>query len=118
MTPQMLTRYASKKVTVCVNIVHLDDSTSEAIKQSLLEIADRIGSNELHLDLGRVESMTSATLAMLIGVDRRLKLAGSRLLVLNVNDNLFGLFRLTRLDTILDVCPVRPGAGREVKTPA
>jgi anti-sigma B factor antagonist len=86
-----------------IDVPHLDENTTHAVKDRLFEVADTMEPDELHLDLGRVQWLTSVALGMVISLHRRLDQADKRLVLCNVRDGVGELLRLTRLDTLLDI---------------
>jgi anti-sigma B factor antagonist len=88
-----------------INVPQLDENTTEAVKDHLFGVADTMEPDELHLDLGRVQWMTSAALGIFISLHRRLEQADKRLVLCSVCEDVGELLRLTRLDTMLHIRP-------------
>ncbi len=89
--------------TFLVPLRHLNEFTSDEVRADVLRLAGRKKADELHLDCREVHSITSAGLGMTVGLNRHLRDHGVRLVLCNVRDELVDLFRVTRLDTLLDV---------------
>ncbi len=81
----------------------LDESNLQAMGEELAELPPSPG--ELHLDFAEVGYLSSTGLAKLVKLHQRSKLAGSHLVLKNLDSLLCDLFRATRLDTVLDVRP-------------
>jgi anti-anti-sigma factor len=100
-----------------IPIPHLTDRTVETMREELLRIAGGLNAEELHLDLAKVETVSSAGLSLFINVNRRLVAAEKHLVLTNACEGVESLLRLTRLDTLLDVRPSTrlPGSGVQLK---
>src|SRR5579864_6852343 len=97
MQPHLLTRVCTKGATlVTFTIRHLDEKTTQAVKQQLMDLAAGIGPHELHLDFEKVDSMGSTALAMLVALSRNLSRGKGHVVLINVADHLVELFQLTR----------------------
>jgi anti-anti-sigma factor len=111
MHPHLFTYATSKGVTLIrFTVRHLDDDTTHAARLHLFDLISDFGPRELRLDLAAVDSMGSTALAMLVGINRRLARDKGHVVLLNVADHLVELMQLTRLDTILDIRPLRGDA--------
>jgi anti-anti-sigma factor len=108
MHSHLLTRVCNGADLVTFALAH-DDSTTHSVKERLTDLADRIGPRELHLDFAAVESMCSTAMAMLVGINRKVANGKGHLVLFNVTDHLVELFNLTRLYTLIDIRPNRPG---------
>ncbi len=75
----------------------------DATRERLMTLADAVGGGELRLDFTRVDALDSMALGALLTLHRRTDQAGGRLVLDRLAPHLRELFRLTRLDTILDV---------------
>jgi anti-anti-sigma factor len=106
----LLARTADGITTVSLPPHALDESRIEVSRERLLAMADRVFDGEMHVDLGRIEYLGSIGLGLLVALHRRVALTNGRLVLVNVAADLLGVFRLTRLDTILDV---RPASAKE-----
>jgi len=97
-----------------VAVERLDDQRIYTLRDRLLLLAQRVGATELHLDLGPVESLGSTALSTIIGLHRRLAKAGTHLVLCQVRSEIVDLFRLTRLDTLLNIRGTGPDCGPAV----
>ena len=59
----------------------------------------------LQVDLAHVQFLTAAALGKLVSIHIKLRDLGKRLLLTNLSAQLFEIFEITRLDTLLDIRP-------------
>ena len=76
----------------------LNDDKLELMAQSISKIADRLAGRELRLDFASVEYMQSSVLGKLVALNKKVTSAGSRLVLCNINDDVFKAFAVTSLD--------------------
>lgn len=81
----------------------LSEANAEEFARELLALAE--GKNRPHLlvDLGGVAMLTSVILAKFINLNGRVRSLGGRLTLFNPNTTVHQVFKVTRLDTILEV---------------
>ncbi len=65
---------------------------------------DGLGAGHLLLDFTNVAYLTSVELGTLITLHKRLRAAGGRLTLFNLNDRVYEIFTTTRLQTLLRIC--------------
>ncbi len=92
-----------------LDLERLSETDVERVRAQLGEWAGGRRGQELHLDLGKLEFMTSTGLGLFLSLHQEVREAGGRLRLLNVRESVYELFTLTRLDGIVDVR--RPGAA-------
>src|SRR5260370_30387982 len=107
MHPHLIARVTKDATLVKFAIGDLDEHAIHSVKEQLTELAGGIGPIELRLDFEKIETMGSSALAMLVSINRKVARNDGHVIVLNVADHLVKLFKLTRLDTILDIRPRR-----------
>jgi anti-anti-sigma factor len=73
--------------------------------QGLLHLVHQLGPSRLTLDFGAVDFLSSLGLAALLTAHKLLRAQGGRLTVMNVRPHVHEVFAVTRLTTVLDVCP-------------
>ena len=80
---------------ISVRLTHrdLDVQTLSILADELTEIALESGRPTLYLDFGRVNLLNSVVIGKLFAVDRRLREAGGRLVLCNLDSNVGGVFR-------------------------
>jgi anti-sigma B factor antagonist len=83
----------------------LEDPTAEAVGGLLLRLADMAGRRRLTVDLGELPYLTSMWLAQLVALHREVQGRGGHLALVNVPPAVYEVFKITRLNTILDVRP-------------
>jgi anti-sigma B factor antagonist len=89
----------------------LDEYNSEAVGRFLDRlVAGRAGAR-LYLDLRGVRYATSAALGRLVGLHRRLRAAGGRLVLVAPEPAVAEALAVTRIDTVLEVRPAVPAPG-------
>jgi stage II sporulation protein AA (anti-sigma F factor antagonist) len=88
---------------IVVHDTHLDAGSAQALSDHLLALAGRVGAGQLEVDLESVQSMSDTCLGKLIALDRRLRIGGGRLRLLNVGPAIYEVFEVTHLTTVLDV---------------
>jgi anti-anti-sigma factor len=62
------------------------------------------GERHLMLDFTNVTYLNSVELSTLITLHKRVRASGGRLTLFNLSDQVFRLFQITRLDTLLAIC--------------
>jgi anti-anti-sigma factor len=91
-------------------VVHISDTyfgipNGVTAVQGLLRIIHELGLSRLTLDFGAVDFLSSLGLAALLTAHTLLRARGGRLTVRNVRPHIYEIFAVTRLTTVLDVCP-------------
>jgi anti-anti-sigma factor len=86
----------------------LDISTATRLEETLTRI-EADGPAVLLIDLSELDFMDSTGLRLLISADARARGAGRRLVLVQGNDMIQRVLRLTRLDERLEIVP-EPGA--------
>ena len=84
----------------------LSEANAEAFAQALLALAASEERPHLLVDLGGVTMLTSVILAKIIAVNGKVRAAGGRLTLFNPTPVVHQVFKVTRLDTILEVNPL------------
>jgi anti-sigma B factor antagonist len=83
--------------------VFLDEDTTLRVQDWLLDLADELNKEFLILDFGNVEYLSSMALGTLIRLHKKLIAAGRHLRVVNLSREIFEVFRVTRLDKLLEL---------------
>jgi anti-anti-sigma factor len=84
------------------------EAQMEIIAAQFLSAARRQMPYTLLLDFHNVDFVNAAVLGSLVTLHARLQKTGKRLVLINLSAELFEVFRITRLDTVLDVAPEAP----------
>ncbi len=94
--------------------VYLDEDTLYRIHDELLALAEESSTSDVFLDFGNIEYLTSATLGTLVHLHKKLLARGRRLIIGNLLEQIHEVFKLTRLDRLLDLRPM----GHKAETAA
>ena len=84
----------------------VEDSIGLAKSQELKQDVEKelkSGSKHIALDFGKLNSINSAGLGVLIGILNKIKSSEGSLKLLNVNERIMNIFKITKLDTIFDI---------------
>ncbi|MBN9120013.1 MAG: STAS domain-containing protein [Planctomycetes bacterium] len=81
----------------------LSEANAEEFAHELFALAESRPCPHLLIDLGGVAMLTSAILAKLIALNGKVRAAGGRLALSNPAPTVHEVFKVTRLDTILEV---------------
>ena len=81
----------------------LDVVNINQIAEELSDIVEKKNYTRLLLNLTNVEYLSSAVLAKLIGLHKRLKELRGELRVCSVRDSIMEVFRITKLDKVFDI---------------
>jgi anti-anti-sigma factor len=83
----------------------LSEASREATREKLCALAEATGQGELRLDFTQVAYLDSSALAALVMLQRRLNQTEGSLVLEKLAPYLAELFKLTRLDTVLNIEP-------------
>ena len=67
-------------------------------------LTDGLGECHMLLDFTNVEYITSVELGTLVNLHKKMKASGGRLTLFNLNLDVFEVFTVTRLETLLQIC--------------
>jgi anti-sigma B factor antagonist len=81
----------------------LDAATINEIAAAIQEVLDRVPKISLVLDLSKVTAMSSQMLGKLVAVHKEVKKGKGRLAVAGVAASMKQLFKITKLDKMLDM---------------
>jgi anti-anti-sigma factor len=71
--------------------------------QSINRLVDRLGSRELRLDFASVEYMQSSVLGKLVALAKKVASVGGRMVLCNINDDVYKAFSVTSLDRMFTI---------------
>lgn len=83
-----------------------DESLGLAKSQELKQIIEnelKSGINNIAFDFNKLNSINSAGLGILIGILNKIKLSNGSLRLMNINDRIMNIFKITKLDQIFDI---------------
>ena len=86
----------------------LDELTVNKISDELLGVADRPDCHRLLLDFSGVAQLSSAMLAKLVKLHRKMESKGEKLRLCGLNSQLRSVFATTRLDRLFDITTPKP----------
>lgn len=101
--PAALAVEAADGVTVVrITDKELRGPDAQALGDRLCALVEQ-GHRDLHLDFGSVVYLESLVLGRLVTLYKKLRAVGGHLMVYNVDDELYEVFQVTNLTTLLDV---------------
>ena len=90
----------------------LDAGVIDEVNAQLVRLVEGQRPRLLQLDFADVRYLSAAALGTFLGVNKKLGETGGRLVLTNLSEQLYELFEITRLHTVLDV---RTGEGAEAR---
>jgi anti-sigma B factor antagonist len=104
-TPPLQTQPVADGTLVRFPCADFDELTTNGLTDALYDLALSQGQPSLYLDLDDVQYLASITMGRLIVLDKKLRDAGGRLHLCNLNRQVYDVFRVSRLTLLLDVRP-------------
>ena len=81
----------------------LDEQNIQVIGEQLFSLVDQDGRRKLLLNFGNVELLSSAALGKLLTLHKKVKTAGGKLTLCNINEDLYEVFEITKFNKLLDI---------------
>src|SRR5437870_13531376 len=81
----------------------LDEQNIQAIGEQLFSLVDEMGRRKVLLNFANVEYLSSAALAKLITLNKKLQQAGGRLILCNIDPQIYEVFEITKLNKLFDI---------------
>ena len=81
----------------------LDEQNIQMIGEQLFSLVDEQGRKKVLLNFGNVEYLSSAALGKLITLNKKLQAAGGRLILCNIDPQIYEVFEITKLDKIFKI---------------
>ena len=81
----------------------LDEQNIQIIGEQLFSLVDEAGCARLLLNFGNVEYLSSAALGKLITLNKKLQAAGGRLILCNIDPQIYEVFEITKLDKFFNI---------------
>jgi anti-sigma B factor antagonist len=81
----------------------LDEQNIQIIGDQLFSLVDEEGHKKLLLNFGNVEYLSSAALGKLITLNKKLQGAGGRLILCNIDAQIYEVFEITKLDKFFKI---------------
>jgi len=81
----------------------LDEQNIQTIGDQLFQLVDQEGRRKLLLNFGNVEYLSSAALGKLITLNKKLQAVGGRLILCNIDPQIYEVFEITKLDKFFNI---------------
>jgi anti-sigma B factor antagonist len=81
----------------------LDEQNIQIIGDQLFSLVDESGRRKLLLNFGNVEYLSSAALGKLITLNKKLNAVGGRLILCNIDPQIYEVFEITKLDKFFSI---------------
>jgi len=81
----------------------LDEQNIQAIGEQLFQLVDELGRRKILLNFGNVEYLSSAALGKLITLNKKLQQAGGRLILCNIDAQIYEVFEITKLNKLFSI---------------
>ena len=81
----------------------LDEQNIQIIGEQLFSLVDEVGRRKILLNFGNVEFLSSAALGKLIALHKKLQAVGGRLILCNIDPEIYEVFEITRLDKFFNI---------------
>ena len=78
----------------------LDEQNIQVIGEQLFSLVDELGRRKILLNFGNVEFLSSAALGKLITLNRKLQSAGGKLVLCEIDPQIYEVFEITRLNKL------------------
>ena len=88
----------------------LDEQNISIIGEQLLSLVDELGRRKLLLNFSNVEYLSSAALAKLITMNKKVQQAGGRLILCNIDRQIYEVFEITKLNKLFNIYPAEQEA--------
>lgn len=82
---------------------NFSDLNPQLVGKQLVELVEAVGQHWVFIDFDNVEFLASIGLAKLVTLHKQIQAKGGRLTVVNVRDNVYQAFEITRLTNVLDI---------------
>jgi len=81
----------------------LDEQNIQIIGEQLFGLVEQEGRRKLLLNFGNVEYLSSAALGKLITLNKKLQGVGGRLILCNIDPQIYEVFEITKLDKFFNI---------------
>jgi anti-sigma B factor antagonist len=81
----------------------LDEQNIQIIGEQLFSLVDELGRRKLLLNFRNVEYLSSAALGKLITLNKKVNAAGGKLVLCNIDPQIYEVFEITGLNRIFDI---------------
>ena len=96
-----------KKIWITLNEESiLEEHQIKKLEDDIVPIINENSDGELILNFCNIQFMSSSVLGLLIKIQKKVCELGGHLKILNVNANIFKVFKITKLTKVFDISPV------------
>jgi anti-sigma B factor antagonist len=81
----------------------LDEQNIQKIGEDLFSLVDELGRRKILLNFGNVEYLSSAALGKLITLNNKVQKAGGKLILCNIDPQIYEVFEITRLNKLFNI---------------
>jgi anti-sigma B factor antagonist len=81
----------------------LDEQNIQLIGEQLFSLVDESGRKKILLNFGNVEYLSSAALGKLITLNKKLQAAGGKLILCNIDPQIYEVFEITKLNKLFNI---------------
>jgi len=81
----------------------LDEQNIQLIGEQLFSLVDESGRKKVLLNFGNVEYLSSAALGKLITLNKKLQGVGGRLVLCNIDPQIYEVFEITKLNKLFNI---------------
>jgi anti-sigma B factor antagonist len=81
----------------------LDEQNIQLIGEQLFGLVDESGRKKILLNFGNVEYLSSAALGKLITLNKKLQAVGGRLILCNIDPQIYEVFEITKLNKLFNI---------------
>ena len=81
----------------------LDEQNIQKIGEDLFSLVDELGRRKILLNFGNVEYLSSAALGKFITLNKKVNAAGGRLILCNIDPQIYEVFEITKLDKFFNI---------------
>ena len=81
----------------------LDEQNIQIIGEQLFGLVDEDGRRKILLNFGNVEYLSSAALGKLITLNKKLQQAGGKLILCNIDPQIYEVFEITKLNKLFNI---------------
>src|SRR5947199_9150188 len=81
----------------------LDEQNIQKIGEDLFSLVDEMGRRKVLLNFSNVEYLSSAALGKFITLNKKLQAAGGKLILCNIDPNIYEVFEITNLNKLFNI---------------
>ena len=92
----------------------LDEQNIQVIGEQLFSLVDELGRRKVLLNFKNVEFLSSAALGKLITMNRKLQTAGGKLVLCEIDPQIYEVFEITKLNKLFNIQKDEQTAMQEI----